>query len=105
LKLRTIYHKHLPEDEIITIYKVEKNGIRRIEGITGFHRDTIGKLLENMAAKEMNRYLIKSLGLIPFECNELRSTAKKQKKGPIELKKGCKDLHMRKKDASSQHFL
>lgn len=91
-----IYHKHLSEDEIITICKhlVEKNGIRSIERITGHHRDTIGRLLEDMAehAEQMNDYLIKNLGLTPFECDELWDFVKKNKRkltpaAQIELKK------------------
>ena len=79
-----LYQKHLSEGEIITICKhlVEKNGIRSIERITGHHRDTIGRLLEDMAehAERMNEYLIKNLGLTPLECDELRSFVKKNKK-------------------------
>ncbi|MCZ7369988.1 MAG: IS1 family transposase, partial [Candidatus Methanoperedens sp.] len=46
-----LYHKHLSRKDIIQICKhlVEKNGIRSIERITGFHRDTIGRLLEELA--------------------------------------------------------
>jgi hypothetical protein len=46
-----LYRKRLSEDEIINICKhlVEKKGIRSIERITGHHRDTIGRLLEDMA--------------------------------------------------------
>ncbi|MGP8323353.1 MAG: hypothetical protein ACT6FG_05115 [Methanosarcinaceae archaeon] len=46
-----LYRKQLLESEIINICKhlVEKNGIRSIEQITGHHRDTIGRLLEDMA--------------------------------------------------------
>jgi transposase-like protein len=79
-----LYRKHLSEGEIITICKhlVEKNGIRSIERITGHHRDTIGRLLEDMAehAERMNEYLIKNLGLTAFECDELWSFVKKNKK-------------------------
>jgi transposase-like protein len=79
-----LYHKHLSEDEIINICKhlVEKNGIRSIERITGHHRDTIGDILEDMAehAEQMNEYLIENLGLTPFECDELWSTVKKNRK-------------------------
>ena len=61
---------------------VEKNGIRSIERITGHHRGTIGRLLEDMAehAEVMNAYLIKNLGLTPFECDELWSFVKKKTK-------------------------
>ena len=79
-----LYRKHLSESEIINICKhlVEKNGIRSIERITGHHRDTIGRLLEDMAehALEMNEYLIKTLGLTPLECDELWNFVKKNKK-------------------------
>lgn len=74
----------MSESEIINICKhlVEKNGIRSIERLTGHHRDTIGRLLEDMAehAEEMNAYLIKNLGLTPFECDELWNFVKKNKR-------------------------
>jgi len=79
-----LYRKHLSESEIINICKhlVEKNGIRSIERITGHHRDTIGRLLEDMAehAAEMNNYLIKNLNLTPVECDELWTMVKKNRK-------------------------
>jgi hypothetical protein len=79
-----LYRKQLSEGGIITICKhlVEKNGIRSIERITGHHRDTIGRLLEDMAehAEKMNEYLIKNIGLTPFECDELWSFVKNKKK-------------------------
>ena len=79
-----LYRKQLPESEIINICKhlVEKNSIRSIERITGHHRDTIGRLLEDMAehAAETNEYLIKTLGLTPLECDELWINAQKNKK-------------------------
>ena len=79
-----LYRKRLSEDEIVNICKhlVEKNGIRSIERITGHHRDTIGRLLEDMAehAEQMNDYLIKNLGLTQFECDELWSMVKKNRR-------------------------
>ena len=79
-----LYRKQLPESEIIKICKllVEKNGIRSIERITGHHRDTIGRLLEDLAehAMEMNDHLIQDLGLTPLECDELWSTIKKNRR-------------------------
>ena len=79
-----LYRKRLSEKEIINICRhlVEKNGIRSIERITGHHRDTIGRLLEDMAehAEQMNEYLIKNLGLRPFECDELWSMVKKNRR-------------------------
>ena len=79
-----LYRKHLPEEEIIRICKhlVEKNGIRSIERITGHHRDTIGRLLEDMAehAEKTNEYLIKNLNLTALECDEMWSFVKKKRK-------------------------
>jgi len=79
-----LYRKHLSESEIINICKhlAEKNGIRSIERITGHHRDTIGRLLEDMAehAAEMNNYLIRNLNLTPLECDELWTMVKKNRK-------------------------
>lgn len=91
-----LYRKQLSESEIINICKhlVEKNGIRSIERITGHHRDTIGRLLEDLAehAEMMNDYLIHNLGLTPFECDEFWSIIKKNKrklstKAQLKLKK------------------
>lgn len=61
---------------------MEKNGIRSIERITGHHRDTIGRLLEDMAehAEQMNDYLIENVELTPFECDEFWSFVKKNKR-------------------------
>lgn len=79
-----LYRKHLPESEIVNVcnHLVEKNGIRSIERLTGHHRDTISRLLEDMAehAEAMNDYLIKKLKLTPLECDELWSMVKKNRK-------------------------
>jgi hypothetical protein len=74
----------MSKDEIINICKhlVEKNGIRSIERLTGHHRDTIGRLLNDLAehAEQMNDYFIKELELTPNECDELWSMVKKNRK-------------------------
>lgn len=79
-----LYHKHLSKDEIINICKhlVEKNGIRSIERLTGHHRDTISRLLEDLAehAAFVNEFLIQELELTPIECDELWSFVKKNKR-------------------------
>ena len=79
-----LYRKHLSSSEILMLCKllVEKNGIRSIERITGHHRDTIGRLLEDMAehAENMNDYLIRELSLTTFECDEFWTTIKKNRK-------------------------
>ena len=79
-----IFRKHLSMTKIINICKhlVEKNGIRSIERLTGHHRDTIGRLLNDLAehAERMNAYFIKELKLTPFECDELWSMIKKNRR-------------------------
>ena len=79
-----LYHKHLSKDQIINICKhlVEKNGIRSIERLTGHHRDTISRLLEDLAehATLVNEFLIQELELTPIECDELWSFVKKNKR-------------------------
>ena len=79
-----LYRKHLPEEDIVLICKllVEKNGIRSIERITGHHRDTIGRLLEDLAehAERMNDFLVQNVGLSPIECDELWTVVKKNKR-------------------------
>jgi len=79
-----LYHKHLSKSEIINICKhlVEKNGLRSIERITGHHRDTIGRLLGDMAchAEMMNKFLLKDVKLGQFEMDELWSFIKKKKR-------------------------
>lgn len=79
-----LYHKHLSKDEIINICKhlVEKNGIRSIERLTGHHRDTISRLLEDLAehAAVVNGFLMQELELTPIECDELWSFVKKNKR-------------------------
>ena len=87
--LTPLYHKHLPEPEIIRICKllVEKNGIRSIERITGHHRDTIGRLLEDLAenAEYVNESLLRSIPLEQYEMDELWTVIKKNRKRLSEL--------------------
>lgn len=79
-----LYRKRMSEDEIIEICKhlVEKNGIRSIERITGHHRDTIGRLLEDMGkhASKVNECLIRNLHWGPMELDEMWTFLKKSKK-------------------------
>jgi hypothetical protein len=74
----------LSEEQITRVCKllVEKNGIRSIERITGHHRDTVGRLLEDLAehAEEVNETLIKNLGLGQLELDELWTTVKKNRR-------------------------
>ena len=82
--LTPLYHKHMPESEIIRICRllVEKNGIRSIERITGHHRDTIGRLLEDLAeqAEYVNEELLRNIGMQQYEMDELWTMIKKNRK-------------------------
>jgi len=79
-----LYYKHLSKLQIIQICKhlVEKNGIRSIERITGHHRDTIGRLLEDLAlhAELINDILLNEVKLGQFEVDEMWTFIKKNKK-------------------------
>ena len=79
-----LYHKHLSKSEVIQICKhlVEKNGIRSIERITGHHRDTISRLLEDLGihAAYMNDILLNEVQLGQFEVDEMWSFIKKNRK-------------------------
>jgi len=61
---------------------LKKNGIRSIERITGFHRDTIGRLLEELAlhAEMVNDILLNEIKLGQFEVDEMWTTIKKNRK-------------------------
>ena len=78
------YNRHLTEDQIILICKllVEKNGIRAIERIMEIHRDTISRVIEDLArhAREVTDYLIKDVGLTKVQVDELWSFVKKNKR-------------------------
>lgn len=80
-----LYHKHLSKEEVIQICKhlVEKNGIRSIERITGHHRDTIGRLLEDLAlhAEYVSDILLNEVKMGQFEVDEMWSTIKKNRRG------------------------
>lgn len=91
-----LYHKHLSKSEIIEICKhlVEKNGVRSIERITGHHRDTICRLLEDLAihAEYVNDFLLNDVKMGQFEMDEMWTTIKKNrkklsKKAQVQLKK------------------
>lgn len=78
------YNRHLTEEQIIMICKllVEKNGIRAIERIMEIHRDTISRLIGDLArqARDVTDYLIKDVGLTNVEVDELWSFVKKNKR-------------------------
>jgi transposase-like protein len=82
--LTPLYRKRLSEQEITRIIRllVEKNGVRSIERITGHHRDTIGRLLEDLAehAQQVNSTLLRGLDLTQYEMDELWTTVKKSRR-------------------------
>jgi transposase-like protein len=79
-----LYNKKLSEREIkkICAELVEKKGIRAIERTTKHHRNTIGKLLDDLAAhaKDMTGYLVHDLNLSSYEVDEFWTFVKKTKR-------------------------
>lgn len=79
-----LYNKKLSEREIkkICLDLVEKKGIRAIERTTHHHRDTIGRLLDDLAAhaKDMTDYLVHDLDLSSYEVDEFWTFIKKTKR-------------------------
>jgi len=73
------YNRHLTEEQIILICKllVEKNSIRAIERITEIHRDTVSKLIKDLAkhAREVSDFLITN-GLTKVQVDEMWSFVK-----------------------------
>ena len=78
------YNRHLKEDQIILICKllVEKNGIRAIARIMGIHRDTVSKVVEDLArhAREVTDFWIRNVGLTKVQVDEMWSFVKKNKR-------------------------
>src|SRR3989338_1990971 len=79
-----LYNKKLSEREIkkICAELVEKKGIRAIERTTKHHRDTISRLLDDLAAhaKFMTDYLVHNLDLSSYEVDEFWTFIKKTKR-------------------------
>lgn len=79
-----LYQKKLSERKIKQICKelVEKKGIRAVERTTNVHRDTICRLLDDLAehALSMTNHLVHDLGLSTYEVDEILTFIKKTKK-------------------------
>jgi transposase-like protein len=79
-----LYQKKLSERKIKAICKdlVEKRGIRAVERAQHVHRDTVSKLLHDVAlhAKEMTHHLVHDLGLSIYEVDEILTFIKKNLK-------------------------
>ena len=80
-----MYNRKLSERKVKAICKelVEKKGIRAVERTMNVHRDTISKLLHDLAthATEMTNHLVHDLGLSTYEVDELWTFVKKNLKG------------------------
>lgn len=88
-----LYNKKMSEREIkkICLELVEKKGIRAIERTTKHHRDTICRLLDDLAvhAQQFTDYLVHDLDLSTFEVDEFWTFIKKKKKKlSIQAKRG-----------------
>ncbi len=79
-----LYNKKLSEREVkrICLELVEKKGIRAIERTTKHHRDTIGRLLDDLAvhAKQFTEYLVHDMELSAYEVDEFWTFIKKTKR-------------------------
>ena len=79
-----LYQKKLSERKIKAICKdlVEKRGIRAVERAQHVHRDTVSKLLHDVAfhAKDMTNHLVHDLGLSTYEVDEILTFIKKNLK-------------------------
>ena len=77
------YHKHLSRSDILRICRhlAAKKGIRRIERITGYHRDTIARLLDDLVlhVEMVNDILLNEMKLRQFQVDEMWDTIKKCK--------------------------
>ena len=93
-----LHNKHWSKDGFIQICEllVEKNSIRSIERITDHHRDTIGKLLDNMTmnAEYMDDFLRNEMNLTINEILPFWETIIKNRKklSPVALEKINKTL-------------
>jgi transposase-like protein len=80
-----MYYKHLDEDEVMLIGKLanEKVGIRACERITGHHRDTVSRIVKDLASFAESREDSEASGLKPdveHEVDELWAFFKKRRK-------------------------
>jgi len=78
------YHKHLSKNEIIEIcrYLCAGKGIRQIESLTGHHRDTIGRLMDDLAlhAPYINDFLIEGIRIYPLVVRDMWINIKKYRR-------------------------
>lgn len=79
-----LYNRKMSERKIKAICKelVEKKGVRAIERTHSVHRDTVSRLIDDVAthAVAMSKYLVHDLGLGVYEADEILTFIKKSKK-------------------------
>ena len=78
------FHKHLSKNEIIEIcrYLSRDKGIRQIESLTHHHRDTIGRLIDDLAlhASYVNDFLKREGSISPLYVKEMWINIKKYRR-------------------------
>ena len=79
-----MYRKHMSASELTVICRLlaERRGIRSIERSTGRHRDTIGRLLGDMAehAERLDCFLARDMNMGRRECESLWTTVRRCKR-------------------------
>lgn len=74
----------MPKEDVLLICRlfVEKNGIRSIERITGHHRDTVTRVLKDVAlhAGMLNYEVLKGVEAGRFEVDELFTMVEKKRR-------------------------
>ena len=78
-----LYHRHLPKADVVLICKlaVEKLGVRAIERVTGKHRDTVSRVLRDVAdyAGPLNDEVLRNIATGTFEVDELWTMVEKKR--------------------------
>jgi transposase-like protein len=78
-----LYHRHLPKADVVLICKlaVEKLGVRAIERVTGKHRDTVSRVLRDVAdfAGSLNDEVLRNIATGTFEVDELWTMVEKKR--------------------------
>jgi transposase-like protein len=79
-----LYNRKMGERKIKAICKelVEKKGVRAIERTHSVHRDTVSRLIDDIAthAVAMSQYMVHDLGLGVYEADEILTFIKKNRK-------------------------
>jgi transposase-like protein len=74
-----LYRKHISEEEMLRIVKLfaYRSSIRSIERITGRHRDTISRLINDLIdCKQLSNQFLSKFDLSPYEMKVLSNRVK-----------------------------